>query len=59
MVSDLLIRHFGAGNDGLRYALALSLIASAAGTLVLFRAARLYRAAMARSTPPSVAQGSM
>ena len=53
MVSDLLIRHFGAGNDGLRYALSLSLAASAAGSLVLFRAARLYRVAMARSAQSS------
>lgn len=53
MVSDLLIRHFGAGNDGLRYALSLSLAASAAGSLVLFRAARLYRMAMARSAQSS------
>ncbi len=49
MMSDLLIRHFGAGDDGLRYALSLSLVASVAGALVLFNAARLYRAAMARS----------
>jgi hypothetical protein len=60
MVSDLLVRHFHAGDNGLRYALSISLIASAAGMLVLLYAARLYRDAMTRSlrqTLPDPLQG--
>jgi len=48
LLSDLLVRHFQIGDNGLRYALSISLIASVAGALVLLYTARLYRDAMAR-----------
>ena len=43
MASDALTAHFGAGADGLRYALAMSLLASLAGAIVLMRCAGAYR----------------
>ena len=48
LLSDLLVRHFHVGDNGLRYALSISLIASVAGALVLLYTARLYRDAMTR-----------
>jgi len=54
LLSDLLARHFGAGEDALRYALALSLISSAAGVLLFAHAARFYRVAMLRGTPREI-----
>ena len=43
MTSDALTAHFGAGADGLRYALAMSLLASLTGAIVLMRCAGAYR----------------
>jgi predicted MFS family arabinose efflux permease len=50
LLSDLLARDFGAGENALRYALSLSLVASAAGALLFLYAACLYGAAMRRGT---------
>lgn len=55
LLSDLLVRQFGAGDNGLRYALSLSLVSSLAGAILLLYAARLYQTAMARGTPPDIA----
>lgn len=54
MLSDLLVRQFGAGDNGLRYALSLSLISSVVGAMLFVYAARLYRAAMAQGKAPEV-----
>jgi len=54
MLSDLLARQFDAGDNALRYALSLSLVASSVGALLFVYAARLYRAAMARENLPEI-----
>ncbi|TAK99445.1 MAG: MFS transporter [Rhodospirillaceae bacterium] len=54
MLCDLLVHQFGVGDNGLRYALSLSLMSSVAGAILFVHAARLYRVAMAREKPPEI-----
>jgi len=57
LLSDLLVHRFDAGEDGLRYALSLSLVSSGAGAIMFVYAAGLYRTSIARLQSNSSPQG--